>query len=95
MKATRCSPFDQWEKGDMVGFAGLIASRPSVIRLAGNRTMTRFTVISWNQEIQVTVFNRPWLNAFPFGQTIFIRGTYQGAGKSLPCRREENRRRKD
>lgn len=74
-------PFDQWEKGDMVGFAGLIASRPSVIRLAGNRTMTRFTVISWNQEIQVTVFNRPWLNAFPFGQTIFIRGTYQGAGK--------------
>lgn len=74
-------PFDQWQKGDMVGFAGLIASRPAVIRLGKNRTMTRFTVISWNQELQVTVFNRPWLNAFPFGETIHIRGTYNGEGK--------------
>jgi len=64
-----------------VGFAGLIASRPAVIRLGKNRTMTRFTVISWNQELQVTVFNRPWLNAFPFGETIHIRGTYNGEGK--------------
>ncbi|WP_300903486.1 ATP-dependent DNA helicase RecG [Faecalibaculum rodentium] len=74
-------PFDQWQKGDTVGFAGLIASRPAVIRLGKNRTMTRFTVISWNQELQVTVFNRPWLNAFPFGETIHIRGTYNGEGK--------------
>lgn len=74
-------PFDQWQKGDTVGFAGLIASRPVVIRLGKNRTMTRFTVISWNQELQVTVFNRPWLNAFPFGETIHIRGTYNGEGK--------------
>lgn len=74
-------PFDQWQKGDTVGFAGLIASRPAVIRLGKNRTMTRFTVISWNQELQVTVFNRPWLNAFPFGETIHIRGTYNGDGK--------------
>lgn len=74
-------PFDQWQKGDTVGFAGLIASRPAVIRLGKNRTMTRFTVISWNQELQVTVFNRPWLNAFSFGETIHIRGTYNGEGK--------------
>lgn len=74
-------PFDQWQKGDTVGFAGLIASHPAVIRLGKNRTMTRFTVISWNQELQVTVFNRPWLNAFPFGETIHIRGTYNGEGK--------------
>ncbi len=74
-------PFDQWQKGDTVGFTGLIASRPAVIRLGKNRTMTRFTVISWNQELQVTVFNRPWLNAFPFGETIHIRGTYNGEGK--------------
>lgn len=74
-------PFDQWQKGDTVGFAGLIASRPAVIRLGKNRTMTRFTVISWNQELQVTVFNRPWLNAFPFGETIHIHGTYNGEGK--------------
>ena len=74
-------PFDQWQKGDTVGFAGLIASRPAVIRPGKNRTMTRFTVISWNQELQVTVFNRPWLNAFPFGETIHIRGTYNGEGK--------------
>jgi len=74
-------PFDQWQKGDTVGFAGLIASRPAVIRLGKNRTMTRFTVISWNQELQVTVFNRPWLNAFPFGETIHIRGNYNGEGK--------------
>ena len=35
-------PFDQWEKGDNVALEGLIASRPSLIRLGKNRTMTRF-----------------------------------------------------
>ena len=43
--------------------------------------MTRFTVISWNQEIQITLFNRPWKEMFHFGKTITCYGTYQGKNK--------------
>ncbi len=74
-------PFDQWEKGDNVALEGLIASRPSLIRLGKNRTMTRFSIIAWNEEIEVTLFNRPWIGQFRFGETITLFGVYQGNGK--------------
>lgn len=78
---TEMVPYEQWETKDNVTFAGLIATSPVTIRLGGNRTMTRFNVITWNQEIQVTVFNRPWASNFPFGKTLYVRGIYQGKNK--------------
>ena len=74
-------PFDQWQKADNVCFEALIASSANVIRLSGNRTMTRFRVISWNEEIEVTLFNRPWPGQFQFGSTITIFGVYNGNNK--------------
>ncbi len=71
-------PFNQWEKGDSVAFEGLICSAPSVISLSGKRTMTKFQVISWDETIQVTLFNRPWRGQFPFGRPITVFGIYQG-----------------
>lgn len=43
--------------------------------------MTKFRVISWNQEIEVTLFNRPWLSQFNFGHPITIFGIYGGNNK--------------
>lgn len=74
-------PFDQWKKGDSVCFEGLIASTCKVIRLRQNRTMTRFNVISWNEELEITLFNRPWTNQFTFSKNITLFGVYQGNNK--------------
>lgn len=74
-------PFSSWQEGDSVCFEGLISSSVTIIRLQGRRSMTRFTVISWDQEIQITLFNRPWKEMFHFGKTITCFGTYQGKNK--------------
>ena len=74
-------PYTEWSKGDSIAFEGLLASKPYVIRLPKNRTMTKFNVITWNEEIEVTVFNRPWTNALHFGEVITVLGIYQGSNK--------------
>lgn len=74
-------PYSEWQKKDNVCFEGLISSPASVIRLPNNRSMTKFKVISWNEEIEVTLFNRPWPSQFQFGHPITIFGVYQGNNK--------------
>ena len=74
-------PFEQWQEHDHVAFEGLICSEARVIRLKNNRTMTQFRVLSWNEEIQVTIFNRPWPGQFGFGRPITIFGMYMGKNK--------------
>jgi len=71
-------PYEQWNPQDSVAFEGVISSMPSVIQLRNKQSMTRFKVISWNEEITVTLFNRPWPGQFPFGKQITIFGIYQG-----------------
>lgn len=76
---TRCiKEFSQWQEKENVIFSGLICSAARVIRLGKNRTMTKFKVMSWNEELNVTLFNRPWTNQLGFGKTIVIQGVYQG-----------------
>ena len=75
----RCiKEFSQWQEKENVIFSGLICSAARVIRLGKNRTMTKFKVMSWNEELNVTLFNRPWTNQLGFGKTIVIQGVYQG-----------------
>ncbi len=71
-------PFDQWEKGQTVCFEGVIGSPARVVRFGKKRSMTKFKVVTWNEELEITLFNRPWANQFPFGKNITIFGTYQG-----------------
>lgn len=76
---TRCiKEFSQWQEKENVIFSGLICAPARVIRLGKNRTMTKFKVMSWNEELNVTLFNRPWTNQLVFGKTIVIQGIYQG-----------------
>lgn len=74
-------PYDQWQENDHVCFEGLICQTARVIRLGKNRSMTKFTVISYDQEIEVTIFNRPWTQQFTFGKTITLFGQYKGKNK--------------
>lgn len=74
-------PFDQWNESDSVCFEGLISSPAKVIRYGKNRSMTKFKVLSWNEELEITIFNRPWTNQFVFGKSITLFGTYQGKYK--------------
>lgn len=71
-------PFEQWQTGDNVAFEGIISSSAKVIPLPNHRTMTRFSVLAWNEEIQVTVFNRPWPSQYAHGKTITVYGIYHG-----------------
>lgn len=71
-------PFEEWKKSDSVCFEGLICSNASVIRFQKNKSMTKFKVISWDEELEITIFNRPWTNQFVFGKSITLFGVYQG-----------------
>ena len=72
------TPFDTWQEKTNVTFQGLICSPARVIRLSKNRSMTKFKVMSWNEELNITLFNRPWPAQFGFGKIITIFGQYQG-----------------
>lgn len=74
-------PFKDWKEHQSVAFEGLICSQARVIRFGKKRSMTKFKVLSWNEELEVTLFNRPWIRQFPFGKTITVFGTYQGNDK--------------
>lgn len=76
-------PYSEWQENQTVCFEGLICSPARIIRLQKKRSMTKFHVLSWNEELEITLFNRPWANQFPFGKKICIFGTYQGNNKVL------------
>ena len=76
-------PYASWNEKESVVFQGLICSAARVIRLSKNRSMTKFKVMSWNEELNITLFNRPWPSQFGFGKTITIYGQYQGNNNVL------------
>ena len=71
-------PFSLWKVKDNVCFEGLICSKAVVVRFGKNRSMTKFKVISWNEELTITLLNRPWTTQFTYGKKITCFGTYQG-----------------
>lgn len=74
-------PFALWEKGDAVAFEGTVSMPPRTMRLEGRRTLTRFKVIAWNEELEVSVFNRPWASQLKFGSRITFFGQYAGSAR--------------
>lgn len=74
-------PFEQWEINQAVSFEGLICSSARVIYFSKKRSMTKFKVLSWNEEVEVTLFNRPWTSQFSFGKKISLFGIYKGQNK--------------
>lgn len=71
-------PRIQWEKDSKLALEAVIVSRANVIRFKGKQSVTKFKVNWQDEEFDVSVFNRPWVSAFPIGKVITILGKYEG-----------------
>ncbi len=49
-------PFELWKKGEKLVFGGILISPAKVLRFGRNRSMTRFTVLYDEEEIECTIF---------------------------------------
>lgn len=74
-------PFSNFKEGDMVFFEGELVSSPSTFRYRGNRSITRFKVVYDEEEINVSIFNRPWAKGMLLNSKITIYGKYDGFNK--------------
>lgn len=71
-------PFDNWDVGERVCFEAMIISAARVTRYGYKKSATRFKVLYDQVELDVTLFNRPWTNAFQLAKVISIFGKYEG-----------------
>ena len=53
--------YDDFKEGDRVFFEGELISFPSTFRFRKNLSKTTFKVLYEEEEIVVTIFNRPWI----------------------------------
>ena len=72
--------FYEFKDGENIFFEAELISSPSTYRYAFKRSVTRFKVLYEGEEIQVSIFNRPWLK-FLKQNTITIYGKYEGNNK--------------
>lgn len=71
-------PLEAWVVGERVCFEAMIISRARVTRYGYKRSATRFKVLYEGVELDITLFNRPWVNAFQIENMITIFGKYEG-----------------
>ena len=71
---------DTWKEKDKVTFQGTVSGRVSTAYFKG-RAVSRFRVLSNDNVISITIFNRPWANTLKDGDILTITGTYMGGGK--------------
>ncbi len=72
------SSFSTWKEKEKVCFEGTICSRINSIRLRGNRTISKFDVLTEEQVVHVTIYNQPWVSNLHYDSTVTILGVYQG-----------------
>ncbi|MDH6366964.1 MULTISPECIES: ATP-dependent DNA helicase RecG [unclassified Breznakia] len=76
-------PFADWLLEEKVFFSCTIINQAKVQYFGGKRSVTRFKAMYDEEELSLTLFNRPWISAFRIGHTITVSGKYQGNGKVL------------
>ena len=67
-------PFREWHTGENVCFEAMILSCASVNRYAYKRSVTRFKVMYEEEELRITLFNRPWTSGFVPEKRITVFG---------------------
>ena len=67
--------------GQKVVFEGELASYPSTFRFKGRMTRTSFKVVYEEEELTVTIFNRPWIKGVGSDSKIVVVGKYDGNNK--------------
>lgn len=73
--------FKDFVDGTQVFFEAELLSSPSTFRYQGRRTITRFKVLYEEEELSITIFNRPWARTLPLNSKITIIGKYDGFNK--------------
>ena len=75
------TPYLSFKEGMNVFFEGELLTSPTSFRLPTRKVMTKFTVLYDEEEIQITIFNRPWARSLPLNSKITIVGKYNGNNK--------------
>ncbi|MBR2676670.1 MAG: ATP-dependent DNA helicase RecG [Solobacterium sp.] len=69
-----------WKEKDRVTFEGTVTGRVTSNYFKG-RNIARFQVLSDDEVIAVTIFNRPWAKTLKDGETITVTGIVSGRNK--------------
>ena len=72
--------YSQFQVGGNVVFEAMLITYPSTYRY-GKRSTTRFKVLFEDEEITVTIFNRPWIRNIEINENLTIIGKYDGNNK--------------
>lgn len=72
--------YKDWVIGSQVCFLAELITYPSTFR-RGRLSTTRFKVLFEDEEISVTIFNRPWINGLKMNENMTIIGKYEGNNK--------------
>ena len=77
------TPICDFIEGGNVFFEAELLTHPSTFRY-GRKSRTSFKVLYEDEELSVSIFNRPWLKGLDIGDKIVIAGKYDGIIRSLP-----------
>lgn len=77
----RITHYNDFKVGENVFFEGELSSYPSTFRYAGKKSITRFKVIYEEEELNISIFNRPWIRNLNYNSKIVIIGKYDGGNK--------------
>ena len=72
--------YKDFRLGDVVCFEAELITYPSTFRY-GKKSTTRFKVLYEDEELNITIFNRPWINNIKINASITIIGKYDGNNK--------------
>ena len=73
-------PFSSFKEGNQVCFEAKVISAVTTFR-KGRLSISRFKVLCEDNELLVTIFNRPWIKGLNVDNTITIIGKYDGNNK--------------
>ena len=72
--------FSLWKESETVVFRAKVLTYPSSYRPRRNLLITTFDVLYDEEELKLTIFNRPWLR-LQVGEMVSFIGTYNGKNK--------------
>ena len=74
------TPYDSFVEGNQVVFEAEVLTNPTLFR-KGKLSISKIKVLFEDNEILVTIFNRPWIRNLNINDHITIIGKYDGANK--------------
>lgn len=80
-ESVEMKPRKEWQKEDRIALEGVILNRARVIRLKGKQSVTKFKLLYEEEELDIAIFNRPWISAFTVGKTITLIAKYEGGSR--------------